>query len=73
MFPVFARLTAAGHAEPEGPREMLLFDAPKAREDALWLRDQGELGAAAVLHDMSAMLAAAPDAYGAELGAERCA
>jgi Ca-activated chloride channel family protein len=60
-FPVVTRLTAAGHAEPEVRREVLLLDAAKAREDALRLRDEGDLGgAASILRCMSAAIAAAP-------------
>jgi Ca-activated chloride channel family protein len=56
-FPVIARLTAAGHAEPEVRREMLLLDAAKAREDALRLRDEGDFGGAAtVLREISTAL-----------------
>jgi len=70
-FPVVSRLTAAGHAEPEVRREVLLLDAAKAREDALRLRDEGDLGSAAVmLRAMSSALAAAPAAYGDEFAAE---
>lgn len=69
-FPVVSRLTAAGHAEPEVRREMLLLDAAKAREDALRKRAEGDLGgAAAILRDMSVVLAAAPGMYG-DVGAE---
>jgi Ca-activated chloride channel homolog len=68
-FPVVTRLTAAGHAEPEVRREVLLLDAAKAREDALRLRDEGDLGGAAnVLRCMSAAIAAAP--VDGEVGAE---
>jgi len=64
-FPVVSHLTAAGHAEPEVRREMLLLDAAQAREDALRKRSEGDLGAAAaILRDMSVVLAAAPAAYG---------
>jgi hypothetical protein len=60
-FPIVSRLTAAGHAEPEVRREMLLLDAAKAREDALRLRDEGDMrGAAGVLRRMCVALAAAP-------------
>ena len=46
-------------------REMLLLDAAKAREESLRLRDEGNLGgAAAILRDMSVLLAAAPAEYG---------
>jgi Ca-activated chloride channel family protein len=69
-FPVVSRLTAAGHAEPEVRREMLLLDAAKACEDALRLRDEGDMdGAAGVLRCMSAALAAAP-AHDDEASAE---
>jgi len=60
-FPIVSRLTAAGHAEPEVRREILLLDAAKAREDALRLRDEGDMGGAAgVLRRMCVALAAAP-------------
>jgi Ca-activated chloride channel family protein len=66
-FPIIARLTAKGHAEPEVRREMLLLDAAKAREDALRLRDEGDFGgAASVLRYMSAAIAAAPAASGVD-------
>ena len=67
-FPIVSRLTAAGHAEPEVRREMLLLDAARAREDALRMRDEGDLGGAAgVLRAVSARVAAAPAAYGVAL------
>jgi Ca-activated chloride channel family protein len=67
-FSIVSRLTAAGHAEPEVRREMLLLDAARAREDALRMRDEGDLGGAAgVLRSVSAMVAAAPAAYGVTL------
>ena len=70
-FPIVSRLTAAGHAEPEVRREMLLLDAARAREDALRRRDAGDMdGAAGALRQMSAMMAAAPAAYGGTLDAE---
>lgn len=65
-FPVVSPLMAAGHAEPEVRREVLLLDAAKAREEALRRRDEGDLGGAAgVLRAASFTLAGAP----AELGA----
>jgi Ca-activated chloride channel family protein len=70
-FPVVSRLTSSGHVEPEVQKEILLLDAAKAREDALRLRDQGDLGgAAAVLAKMAGAMAAAPCPPGdaAELG-----
>jgi len=67
-FPIVSRLTAAGHAEPEVRREMLLLDAARAREDALRMRDEGDLGGAAgVLRSVSRMMAASPAAYGVAL------
>jgi Ca-activated chloride channel family protein len=67
-FPIVSRLTAAGHAEPEVRREMLLLDAARAREDALRMRDEGDLGGAAgVLRSVSRMMAAAPATYGVTL------
>jgi len=70
-FPVVSRLTAAGHAEPEVRKEILLLDAAKAREDALRMRDEGDFGGAAtVLRQMSVMLAcAAPAAAGEDAAA----
>jgi Ca-activated chloride channel family protein len=60
-FPVVSRLTAAGHAEPEVRREMLLLDAAKAREDALRMRDEGDFGSAAsMLRSVACRLAAEP-------------
>jgi len=49
VFPVVSHLTAAGHAEPDVRREMLLLDAARAREDALRMRDEGNLGGAAAM------------------------
>jgi Ca-activated chloride channel family protein len=70
-FPIVTRLTPAGHSEPEARREMLLLDAARAREEALRRRDEGDPGgAAAVLRDVAAALAAAPAEYGAEFAAE---
>jgi len=67
-FPIVSRLTAAGHAEPEVRREMLLLDAARAREDALRMRDEGDLGGAAgVLRSVCRMMAASPAAYGVAL------
>ena len=67
-FPIVSRLTAAGHAEPEVRREMLLLDTARAREEALRMRDEGDhLGAAGALRAVSAMVAAAPAAYGVML------
>src|SRR6185503_14469962 len=70
-FPIIARLTAKGHAEPEVRREMLLLEAAKAREDALRLRDEGDFGgAAAMLRVMSVRMAMAPEALGPEFAGE---
>lgn len=68
VFPVVTHLTAAGHAEPAVRREMLLLQAARAREDALRMRDDGDLGGAArMLRDVSAVLASAPAEYVGEL------
>ena len=67
-FPIVSRLTAAGHAEPEVRREMLLLGTARAREDALRMRDEGDLGGAAgVLRSVSRMMAAAAPTYGVTL------
>jgi hypothetical protein len=64
-FPIISRLTSAGHAEPEVRREMLLLDAAKVREEALRMRDDGDLGgAAAALREMATALSASPAACG---------
>ena len=66
-FPVVSRLTAAGHAEPQVRREMLLLDAARAREDALRMRDAGDYGgAASMLRDVSSRLAASSASLGAD-------
>ncbi|HUQ81400.1 MAG TPA: hypothetical protein VM076_09695, partial [Gemmatimonadaceae bacterium] len=71
VFPVVTRLSAPGHAEPEVRREMLLLDAAKAREDALRMRDEGDLGgAASMLRAMSVRMAMAPQDVGEEFAAE---
>lgn len=71
VFPIAGRLTAAGHAEPEVRREMLLLDAAKAREDALRLRDEGDMdGAGEVLRLMAVQMAAPAAAYSGEAAAE---
>ena len=71
VFPIGTRLSAAGHAEPEVRREMLLLDAAKAREDALRMRDEGDLGgAASTLRIMSLRMAMAPQDLGDEFAAE---
>ena len=71
VFPVVTRLSAHGHAEPEVRREMLLLDAAKAREEALRLRDEGDLGgAASMLRVMSLRMAMAPQDLGEEFAAE---
>ena len=71
VFPVVSRLTEAGHSEPEVRREMLLLDAAKAREDALRLRDEGDMGgAAAMLHRMSRAMGAPVMAFDTAVGAE---
>jgi Ca-activated chloride channel homolog len=71
VFPVVTRLSAQGHAEPEVRREMLLLDAAKAREDALRLRDEGDMGgAASMLRAMSLRMAMAPQDIGEEFAAE---
>jgi hypothetical protein len=50
---------------------MLLLDAAKAREDALRLRDLGDLGGAAMaLQEMSVRLSSAPAEYGSEGASE---
>jgi hypothetical protein len=67
VFPIVTRLSATGRTEPEVRREMLLLDAAKAREDALRLRDDGDLGGAAnVLRVMSMRMAMAPAQLGPE-------
>ena len=71
VFPIVARLSAAGHAEPEVRREMLLLDAAKAREDALRMRDEGDFGgAASMLRAMSMKMAIAPQQLGPEFAME---
>ena len=71
VFPITTCLTSDSHTEPEVRREMLLLDAAKAREDALRLRDEGDLGTAAgLLRDLSARLAVAPEEYGSVVAAE---
>jgi len=71
VFPIVSHLTAAGHAEPEVQREMLLLDAAKAREDALRLREEGDMGgAAAMLRCMSVAMAAPAMAFDSEVSAE---
>ena len=71
VFPIVTRLSAAGHAEPEVRREMLLLDAAKAREDALRMRDEGDFGgAASMLRAMSMKMAIAPQQLGPEFAME---
>jgi Ca-activated chloride channel family protein len=71
VFPIVTRLSAHGHAEPEVRREMLLLDAAKAREEALRMRDEGDVGgAASMLRVMSMRLATAPQELGEEFAAE---
>lgn len=71
VFPIVSHLTAAGHSEPEVRREMLLLDAAKAREDALRLREDGDMGGAVVaLRRMSLALAAPTLAFDAEVAEE---
>lgn len=64
-FEIRTPLAAAGHAEPEVRRELLLLQSARAREEALERRDNGdERGAAGVLREMSARLRSAEAAYG---------